>query len=111
MVGIVNPLLRRSIPNKKWRTTFKMTYDKKIITNPTIAAMIESRAASILDLSPPEVTHRIPPIIKKSNAIIAAIIKRKEIRLPIAVPIGRLQRVDPIPFGQKEPVLFPAKAD
>ncbi len=76
-----------------------------MITSPITAAIIESRALSMLDLSPPEVIQRIPPISKNINAITAANINMKEISPPTACPIEILHTLLPNPVGQKLPVL------
>lgn len=57
---------------------------KKAITRPTIAYVRRERAAVTFVLSPPEVTHMIPPQIKKMSARITTRISIIVTALPIA---------------------------
>lgn len=99
MVGIWR--FWKEIP-KNPRTKDKMKKAKNAITRPTTADMIVPRAASTLDLSPPEVIHLIPPQMRKKRATIEAITSIVTITVFIACPglaIVRLQRLANPPGG------------
>ena len=70
-------------------------HDAAIMARPTRAAVMRFLAASVLVLSPPEVSHSTPPITRKAKVRIPATIKAtemaEEINLPISVifmPVG-----------------------
>jgi len=86
LVSVGRVRLNKLTPTNKLRTKLTIRYERKIITSPTIAATIVSRAFPTPSFSPWEVSHLTPPMIRKTSARSAATTKRKLIAFTMTFP-------------------------
>ncbi|KKT51277.1 MAG: hypothetical protein UW42_C0004G0032 [Candidatus Collierbacteria bacterium GW2011_GWB1_44_197] len=84
--------------------SFIRAHEAATIASPTTAAVMRFLAVSVLPLSPPEVSHSIPPMTRKAKVRIPATMKATEMTLLIRTPMSVIF----IPVGWGTPMVPPA---